>query len=119
MILDWFNAGDAVLFAREIVGEINKLFPPEHLKGKAIPKKIYQKKFDSLIIRTRTFATTHTLNIYKKAKLLNKIKWELREIVHEDDFINDLILFLTPLLNKKLVPPPEKSPQSASKISEP
>ncbi len=114
MILDWFNADEAVSFAQEIIREINKLFPPEHLKGKAIPKKVYQKKFESLIARTRTFATTHNLNIYKKAKLLNTIKWELREIGHDDDFIDSLIVFLTPLLSKKTVKPRDSSPQDAS-----
>ena len=43
MILDWFNAEEAVLFAQEIVREINLLFPPEYQKGKAIPTKVYQK----------------------------------------------------------------------------
>lgn len=100
MILDWFNAGEAVLFAQEIVGEINKLFPPEHQKGKAIPTKIYQKKFAGLIVRIRTFGSKHKLNIYKKAKLLNTVKWEMREAGHEEDVINNVILFLTPLLNK-------------------
>ena len=100
MILDWFKAKEAVLFAEEIVREINLLFPPEQQKGKAIPTKIYQKKFGSLIIRTRTFASKHKLNIYKKAKLLNTIKWEMREAGHEDEIIDNVILFLTPLLNK-------------------
>lgn len=100
MILDWFNAEEAVLFAQEIVREINLLFPPEQQKGKAIPTKIYQKKFAGLIARTRTFASKHKLNIYKKAKLLNTIKWDMREAGHDDDIINNVILFLTPLLNK-------------------
>jgi hypothetical protein len=114
MILDWFNAGEAESFAQEVVREINKLFPPEHLKGKAIPKKIYQKKFESLVVRTVAFAAKNKLNIYKKAKLLNTIKWELREIGHDDEFIDSLIMFLTPLLNKKPVQPPK----SASRTQE-
>jgi len=44
MILEWFNAGEAVLFAQEIVREINRLFPPADRKGKAIPKKEYSEK---------------------------------------------------------------------------
>ena len=63
MILDWFNAEEAVLFAQEIVRDINLLCPPEHQKGKAIPVKVYQKKFGSLIDRTRAFASKHKLNI--------------------------------------------------------
>lgn len=100
MILDWFNAGEAVLFAQEIVRDINRLLPPTEQKGKAIPAKTYQKKFDSLIVRIRTFSTGHKLNIYKKAKLLNTIKWEMRDAGHEEIIIDEFISFITPLLNK-------------------
>jgi hypothetical protein len=98
MILDWFNAGEAVLFAREIVREINRLFPPQDQKGKTIPAKTYQKKFDSLITRIRTFSLKHKLNIYKKAKLLNAIKWEMKDAGHEEVIINEFISFIAPLL---------------------
>lgn len=98
MILDWFNAGEAVLFAHEIVREVNRLFPPAEQKGKAIPTKIYQRKFDSLIVRVRTFSSRQKLNIYKKAKLLNTIKWEMKDAGHEEIVINEFISFLAPLL---------------------
>lgn len=98
MILDWFNAEEAVIFAQEIVRDINRLFPPAEQRGKAIPAKEYKKKFDSLIVRTRTFSLKHKLNIYKKAKLLNTIKWEMRDAGHEDVVINELISIIAPLL---------------------
>lgn len=43
MILDWFNAEGAVLFAQEIDREIYLLFPHEHRKGKAIPANAVKK----------------------------------------------------------------------------
>jgi hypothetical protein len=100
MILDWFNAGEAVSFAQEIVRDINLLFPPSEQKGKAIPAKEYQRKFDSLIVRIREFSTKRKLNIYKKAKLLNTIKWEMQDAGHEEAIINEFISFVAPLLNK-------------------
>ncbi len=100
MILDWFNTEEVVLFAQEVVREVNRLFPPLEQKGKAIPTKLFQKKFDSLIVRTRAFSLKHKLNIYKKAKLLNTIKWEMREANHEEAVIDEFISFLAPLLNK-------------------
>ena len=98
MILDWFNAEETVLFAHEIVREVNRLFPPAEQKGKAIPAKEYQRKFDSLIVRVRTFSSKHRLNIYKKAKLLNTIKWEMKDAGHEEVIVNEFISFLAPLL---------------------
>lgn len=100
MILDWFKAGEAVLFAQEMAREINRLFPPTEQKGKAIPRKVFEKKFESLIARTHVFAQKQKLNVYKKAKLLNTIKWELHEAGHEDELINDVIALITPLLNR-------------------
>jgi hypothetical protein len=98
MILDWFNAGEAVLFAQEIVHDISRLFPPTEQKGKAIPAKEYQQKFDSLVVRIRTFSKKNKLNIYKKAKLLNTIKWEMKDAGHEEVITNEFISFIAPLL---------------------
>jgi hypothetical protein len=98
MILDWFNAGEAVLFAQEIVRDVNRLFPPTDQKGKAIPTKEYKKKFDSLIVRIQTFSIKNKLNIYKKAKFLNTIKWEMKDAGHEEVIINEFISFIAPLL---------------------
>ena len=39
MVLDWFDAREVVLFAKETVREVNRRFPPEEQKGKAIPAK--------------------------------------------------------------------------------
>lgn len=50
--------------------------------------------------RTYALASMYKLNIYKKAKLLNKVKWGIREADHEDDFTDKVVVFLTPLLNK-------------------
>ncbi len=100
MILDWFNAGEAESFALEMVRDINRLFPPTDQKGKAIPAKTYQKKFDSLVARIRIFSSGHNLNIYKKAKLLNTLKWEMRDAGHEKIVIDEFISFITPLLGK-------------------
>lgn len=88
------------MFAQEVVMEINRLFPPTDQKGKAIPKKVFEKKFENLVVRTRAFAQKHKLNVYKKAKFLNTIKWELREAGHQDDLIDDVIALITPLLNR-------------------
>jgi hypothetical protein len=98
MILDWFKAGEVVLFAQEIVREVNRLFPPGDQKGKAMPAKVYQKKFGSLVIRIRGFSSKHQLNVYKKAKLLNTIKWEMKDAGHEDKIISEFISFIAPLL---------------------
>ncbi len=98
MIREWFDAGEAVAFARGIATDINRLFPSAPKKKKPASPKKDRKKFDSLVLRTRTFAQQHKLNVYKKAKLLNTIKWELRATGHDETFIDEIVALLTPLL---------------------
>jgi hypothetical protein len=98
MIREWFDARESVAFARGIVTDINRLFPASTQKRKPASTKKDQKKFDSLVRRTRAFAQQHKLNIYKKAKLLNTIKWELRETGYDEALIDEIVAVLTPLL---------------------
>ena len=100
MILEWFNAEEAVKFGHEIAQQVDQLFPltPGNRQTKSTKKD--QKKLDTLIVRTRAFAQQHKLNLYKKAKLLNTLKWELREAGHDEALIDEIIVLLTPLLNK-------------------
>jgi hypothetical protein len=96
MVLDWFNAGEAVTFAQEIVRTNIRLFPLADQRGKAIPAKEYKNKFDSLIAHIQTFSSKHKLNTYKKAKLLNTIKWEMKGAGHEEVIIKDSFFSLRP-----------------------
>ena len=101
MILDWLDAAEAVAFAKEIAREIELLFPLDpQIKRQASTKTDMKnlKKLDGLVRRTRDFARSHKLNIYKKGKLLNTLKWELREAGHDDILIDEIVAFLTPAL---------------------
>ena len=99
MIRDWFDAREAVSFARAIARDIDRLFPTTPQKKKPASTKRNQKKLDALVLRTRTFAQQHKLNIYKKGKILNTIKWELRDAGHEEALIDEIVALLTPQLN--------------------
>lgn len=100
MIFDWLNTGEASLFAQELIRDINRLFPPVPQTGKTIQKKAHQKKFGGLIVRARAFSAQHKLNIYKKAKLLNMIKWGMKDAGHEDALIDEIVSLMAQLLNK-------------------
>ena len=98
MIREWFNAKEAVAFARGIARDINRLFPPTPQKKKPASAKKDRKKLDGIVLRTRTFAQQHKLNVYKKAKFLNTIKWEMRDAGHEKALIDEVVGLLAPLL---------------------
>ena len=99
MIRDWFDARDAVTFAQGLVRDIDRLFPLGPQKTKPTSIKKDRKKLDALVLRTRAFAQQHKLNVYKKAKLLNTIKWRMRDAGHEESLIDEIISLLTPLLS--------------------
>jgi hypothetical protein len=101
MIFNWFDAKEAVDFALEISVDIDRLFPvATPTQKKPSSNKKDQKKLDSLVLRTRTFAQMHRLNVYKKAKLLNTVKWKMRDKGHDEVLINQIIGLLAPLLNR-------------------
>ncbi|NDP42605.1 MAG: hypothetical protein GZ089_07800 [Aromatoleum sp.] len=58
-----------------------------------------QKKLNSLVLRTRKFAQQHKLNIYTKAKLLNTIKWEMRDAGHDEAVVDEVVTLIAPLLS--------------------
>jgi hypothetical protein len=47
----------------------------------------------------RAFGLQTPLNIYKKAKFLNVIKWQLRGSGYDEPFINEVIVLFTAALN--------------------
>lgn len=101
MIREWFNAEEAVRFGHELAQQVDRLFPKTTDGKIAKLVKKDQKKFESLVGRTRAFAHANSMNLFKKAKLLNTLKWELRDKGHSETAIREIILLITPLLNRR------------------
>ena len=99
MIRDWFDTKEAVTFAQGIARDINRLYPPAPDKKAPMSAKKDLKKLDSIVLRTRNFAQQHKMNVYKKAKLLNTIKWELRDAGQDSALVDSIVASLTPLLS--------------------
>jgi hypothetical protein len=100
MILDWFDAREAVAFGELLVQEIGILFPLGADAARKSPSaKKERKRLEGLVTRTRSFAQGHKLNIYTKAKLLNTVKWKLREQAYPDEMVDEIIALLAPVLN--------------------
>ena len=95
MLRQWFDAREVVDFATQLARDIDAAFKSE---GKAKSAKKHQRRFDSIIQRTRGFGKNHRLNVYKKAKFLNTIRWHLRDAGHDEVFVKEMVALLTPLL---------------------
>jgi hypothetical protein len=101
MITEWLDVTEVVAFAKEIAGEVDKLYQPSPRQTKPASAKNdlkHRKKLDGLVRRTRAFAQTHKLNVYKKGRFLNTLKWQLRETKHEDSLIDEIVSLLATAL---------------------
>ena len=99
MIIEWFNTREVVAFADDVILEIEKLFSVQESRSKLRNASKEQKKLVALLGRVRAYATKSPLNIYKKAKFLNTVKWKLRDAGHDDVFVSDVVALLATALN--------------------
>jgi hypothetical protein len=90
MILSWFDAKAAVDFGHSLADFYDK---QSRLNAKASNQKIadkQQKLVAQLLLKARQYNAAHKLNAYQKAKLGNAFKWKLRDMGHDNQFV-DLI----------------------------
>jgi hypothetical protein len=99
MITDWFDVRNVIAFAEEVVLEVNRLLPLVQQQDKLHAGKKDQKRFDALMTRVSAYAKNNPLNVYKKAKFLNTIKWRLKDAGHDEKLIDEMIVLLTTSLN--------------------
>jgi hypothetical protein len=95
MFGDWFNVKEVDEFADSIVADLVKRIPPakveaqQHATGKKAAEKL-RKAHDAIFKRIEVFARTHSLNVYKKARLGNRIKWALAEAGYPSALVDTL-----------------------------
>jgi hypothetical protein len=101
MIRQWFDTTAVVAFAQDIARDLNRVHPPTDRQKKDGVTRKDRKRLDGIVLRTRAFGQQYKLNVYKKAKLLNTVKWELREAGQDKAFIDGIVATLAPLLNRR------------------
>lgn len=100
MFFDWFNAGEAISFAEEIAKDIDNLLTAPAPGGRPRSIKKGNKQFDSLLAKVQKFSKKSGLNIFKKAKFLNTVKWSLRDWGYDDSLTSEIIVLLTAAINE-------------------
>ena len=87
-MLKWFDSSEVEKFADWLTAELLKRYPPTGLDSD--PKKAtrrLRKVHDSLFLRVEAFAREHTLNLYTRARLGNRVKWTMREAGYPSNFV--------------------------------
>ena len=85
---EWFDVKEVDGFADSIVAELRERYPPSGVElpaSKAIER--LRKSFGRMFARIDAFARSSSLNLYKKARLGNRVKWALRDAGYPEDFV--------------------------------
>jgi hypothetical protein len=88
MLINWLNTKEVDAFADSVVAELRERFPPSGIdlsKKKAIERVV--KNVDKLLARVSDFARNGRLNLYKKARFGNRVKWALKEAQYPEPFV--------------------------------
>lgn len=87
-ILGWFDTAEVDEFARLIAGDLVKRVPPGTLEASdEKAAKRLSNTHQAVFSRAEQFARSHKLNVYKKARLGNQFRWELKEAGYPAAFV--------------------------------
>ncbi len=101
MLFGWFDTRESIVFAQAVARDINELFPPEINNSNALKSKKQKRRFDGLLNRTQLFVSQHKLNMYKTAKILNTIKWQMLDAGQDEARVEEVIILMIELLKAK------------------
>jgi hypothetical protein len=90
MFGSWLNTKEVDEVADAIVADLVKRLPPSpgpHTRKTADRLK---RTHDVIFARLEQFARSKKLNIYKKARLANRVRWGLREAGYAPEFTDAL-----------------------------
>ena len=88
-MLGWFDTREVDEFADSVVAELQQRFPPSGVDlstRKAIDRVM--KNVERLGARVAEFGRARKLNVYKKARFGNRIKWALKEAQYPQLFVD-------------------------------
>ena len=101
MILEFFSTRKVNEFAKRLAQDVAKRYPPAIANNPA--QMVSQKRLSGILeeafTRAAEFNRENQLGWYKKAKLGNEFRWELKEMGYDEKFIDvateGLIVYVT------------------------
>jgi hypothetical protein len=90
MFGNWFNTKEVDEVADAIVADLVKRLPPSPGSHTRKTADRLRKTHDVIFARLEQFARSRKLNIYKKARLGNRVRWALREAGYAPEFTDAL-----------------------------
>jgi hypothetical protein len=98
-IFNWFDTKEVDKLAREIVAELIKRVSPATLpaKDKRSAARL-RNTHDAVFARAGKFSRTHSLNVYKRARLANQFQWALKDAGYPPEFVESWTYELAALI---------------------
>lgn len=100
-LIDLFTSKKVNEFAKTLAADLAKRYPPSMESGseRRMSAKGVSNIIEGLCAKAVEFASQNKLGFYKKAKLGNTFRWELKSLGYSDKFIEvateGLIVYLT------------------------
>lgn len=91
MLLRWFDAREAKAFGEELARYYDSEWRAIARASESKQEDKQRKLLARVLQRARQFASEHRLNVYRKAKLSNHLKWTLKDLGHDDELIDRLV----------------------------
>lgn len=105
-LFQWFNTAEVDEIARAIAADLVIRVPPSRLESqdrKAADR--LRNTHEAVFARAGSFARTHRLNFYQKARLGNQFRWALKEAGYPPDFVESWTYELVVLISLSSITP--------------
>jgi hypothetical protein len=107
MMLEFFSTHKVTAFAKSLAQDVAKRYPPAIANNPT--QMVSQKRLSGILeeafTRAAEFNRENKLGWYKKAKLGNEFRWELKELGYDQKFIEvateGLIVYVTRGISSK------------------
>lgn len=106
-ILDKLVGKDVDEFAKKLAEMVAKRYPPtlDQAKEKRVSANRVTKVLEDVLEQAVDYGKKNRLGVYKKARLANAFKWELKELGYSEKFIEvateGLVVYTTRGTSKK------------------
>jgi len=85
-VLGWFDTTEADRLADTLVADVMRRVPPNSLTRESA--KRFSRMTEVVSDQVRAFARAQRPNIYKRARLGNRVKWALKDAGYPDPFVD-------------------------------
>ena len=91
MLLEWFNAAAAVSFGQQMAEDVARIVPLAASHGTRKNAAKQMDKFRRMIIHASDLRTKVPLNVYKKARCANTLRWALLDKGYPKPFVEEIV----------------------------